>query len=106
MTQRVMRWNDVLGKHALSLSRGPAYHSTRDRPPLAPGEVCWIINTKGNNGLVVGPKGSNANRVQNNSGARVHCESDRTTVMIVGLPDAVKRARALVEEVRPGQSEP
>ena len=51
------------------------------------------------------PEGSNVNRVQHLSGARVDCEKDKTTVVIVGLPDAVRRARALVEEVRPVQSE-
>ena len=50
------------------------------------------MNTRGNNGLVVGPQGSNVKRIEDETGARVKCLKDKTTVEIYGSPEAVRRA--------------
>ena len=42
------------------------------------------MNTRGNNGLVVGPQGSNVKRIEDETGARVKCLKDKTTVEIYG----------------------
>ena len=58
-----------------------------------------VINTNGNNGLVVGPKGANVRRIEEETGARVNCLSDKTTVEISGAPDAVRRASDMIADL-------
>ena len=57
------------------------------------------MDTAGNNGLVVGAKGATAKRVEAETGARVECQSDRTTVVLQGTPVAVGLARVAVERL-------
>ena len=57
------------------------------------------MDTAGNNGLVVGAKGATAKRVETETGARVECQSDRTTVVLQGTPVAVGLARVAVERL-------
>lgn len=55
-----------------------------------------MMDTKGNNGLIVGPKGETIKRIEHESGAYVKCLTDKTTVEITGHPDAVQRARDMI----------
>ena len=72
-------------------ARGPA---ALDRDP---NESSWVVDTRGNNGLVVGQRGENVKKVERESGARVRCEKDSTTVVLLGAPAAVALARRMVE---------
>ena len=72
-------------------ARGPA---ALDRDP---NESSWVVDTRGNNGLVVGQRGENVKKVERESGARVRCEKDSTTVVLSGAPAAVALARRMVE---------
>ena len=61
-------------------------------------ESKWVMDTRRNNGLVVGVKGENVRRVEQETGARVSCEKDKTTVVIIGAPESVAKARHLIEQ--------
>ena len=62
-----------------------------------PNESSWVVDTRGNNGLVVGVRGENVKRVERETGARVRCEMDTSTVVLSGAPAAVALARRMVE---------
>ena len=55
------------------------------------------MDTRGNNGLVVGVRGENVKRVERETGARVRCEKDKSTVVLSGAPAEVALARRMVE---------
>ena len=57
------------------------------------------MDTRGNNGLVVGAKGSNVKRIEEETGAKVDCMKDKTTVAISGRRSAVEDARARIEVI-------
>lgn len=79
-------------------SRGPP--PDRDGPPPPrDGDRPYVIDTNGNNGLVVGPKGSNVRRIEAETGARVNCVSDKTTVEVTGHPEAVRRAVDMIRDI-------
>ena len=86
----------------------PRDYDYRGPPPLprddprsagAASEAPRVIDTNGNNGLVVGPKGSNVRRIEEETGARVNCLSDKTTVEISGPPEAVRRASDMITDL-------
>ena len=58
-----------------------------------------MLDTKGNNGLVVGPKGSTVKRIEDATGARVKCLTDKTTVEVFGSPEAVRRASDMIIDI-------
>jgi len=58
-----------------------------------------VLDTKGNNGLVVGPKGSTVKRIEDATGARVKCLTDKTTVEVFGSPEAVRRASDMIIDI-------
>ena len=62
-----------------------------------PNESSWVMDTRGNNGLVVGVRGENVKRVERETGARVRCEKDKSTVVLSGAPAEVALARRMVE---------
>lgn len=62
-----------------------------------PNESSWVMDTRGNNGLVVGVRGENVKRVERETGARVRCEKDKSTVVLSGTPAEVALARRMVE---------
>ena len=84
--------------HHCSLSSAPRVGAAASAPlDRDPNESTWIMDTRGNNGLVVGVRGENVKKVERETGARVHCEKDKATVLLSGAPAAVAHARRLVE---------
>jgi hypothetical protein len=84
--------------HHYSLSSAPRLGAAASAPlDRDPNESTWIMDTRGNNGLVVGVRGENVKKVERETGARVHCEKDKATVVLSGAPAAVAHARRLVE---------
>jgi len=77
--------------------RGPP--PDRDGPPPRDDGRPYVIDTNGNNGLIVGPKGSNVRRIETETGARVNCVSDKTTVEVTGHPEAVRRAVDMIRDI-------
>jgi len=64
--------------------------------PAHPAE--WLVDTRGNNGLIVGPKGSHIKNIENVTKASVDAERDGTTVIVRGAVPDVIRAREMIED--------
>ena len=67
-----------------------------DVDPAHPAE--WLVDTRGNNGLIVGPKGSHIKNIENVTKASVDAERDGTTVIVRGAVPDVIRAREMIED--------
>ena len=66
-------------------------------PSQDPSQSCWYMDTHGNNGLIIGTKGSTIKSMQKQSGAMIDANFMDHKVFITGRPDAVLKARRMIE---------
>jgi|TARA_B100001540_G_scaffold237538_1_gene212001 rRNA processing protein Krr1/Pno1 len=59
----------------------------------------YVMNTEGNNGLVVGPRGANVKRLEQMSGCKINCNQDKTTVEISGPPRGIQMAIEAINDL-------
>jgi baculoviral IAP repeat-containing protein 6 len=83
------------GSHPHGVGVGAAA-AELDVDPAHPAE--WLVDTRGNNGLIVGPKGSHIKNIENVTKASVDAERDGTTVIVRGAVPDVIRAREMIED--------
>jgi hypothetical protein len=57
------------------------------------------MNTEGNNGLVVGPRGANVKKLEQMSGCKINCNQDKTTVEISGPPRGIQMAIEAINDL-------
>ena len=80
-------------KVVVAHKNGPRTH----HPPQDPSQSCWYMDTHGNNGLIIGTKGSTIKSMQKQSGAMIDANFMDHKVFITGRPDAVLKARRMIE---------
>ena len=80
-------------KVVVAHKNGPRTH----HPPADPSQSCWYMDTHGNNGLIIGTKGSTIKSMQKQSGAMIDANFMDHKVFITGRPDAVLTARRMIE---------
>ena len=62
-----------------------------------PNESSWVMDTRGNNGLVVGVRGENVKRVEPRRARACGARRTKSTVVLSGAPAEVALARRMVE---------
>ena len=80
-------------KVVVAHKNGPRTH----HPPQDSSQSCWYMDTHGNNGLIIGTKGSTIKSMQKQSGAMIDANFMDHKVFITGRPDAVLKARRMIE---------
>ena len=80
-------------KVVVAHKNGPRTH----HPPADPSQSCWYMDTHGNNGLIIGTKGATIKSMQKQSGAMIDANFMDHKVFITGRPDAVLKARRMIE---------
>ena len=78
------------------------YEDRRAPPPVKPRDDdfdVYVMNTEGNNGLVVGPRGANVKKLEQMSGCKINCNQDKTTVEISGPPRGIQMAIEAINDL-------